>query len=284
VPVTNWNTTQINGVDYLVIDAASFRIPLDWDPSSNMFIAVAAPNGAVGNFPALVQGDPGVTPTIDTVIDFTALEYNDPTADSASWIQESTNTYQLVLNLHKGAPGAAGGTTLMSASDLVATGAVAGQMMIVNPSVNGFVLHNQLVGDRFVPATILSASSGNPAFTLATVTIAAQLFDWRPHVEGYCIFTGTGSDLQVDLVARLGVETSGSDVGRGTQPAGQYPAAHVLTAGPPPGVADSYDRVAAGVGPTTIYLRGERQSGGSTFTTSAATTRFSVEVRPVPGS
>jgi hypothetical protein len=279
--VTNWNTTTINGVNYLVIDVASFRIPLDWDPSSNMFIAVAAPNGAVGNFPALIQGAPGVTPTIDSVVNFTALDPSDPTPDSASWISEGNNLYQLVLNLHKGATGAAGGTTLHTAGDLGGS-LTPGQTIVVNATANGFTITPVKVGDRYIPASILSCPSGNTGYTLCAVTVPVLGFDWRPHVEGYCIVTGTGTDLQVDLVARLNNQTTGNDVGRATQPAGQYPAAHTLVAGPPPGSADAFDRITAGAGPTTIYLRVERQSGVSTFTTSAVTTRFSVEVRPVP--
>jgi hypothetical protein len=48
MPVTNWNTTTIDGKQYLVIDMAKLRVPLDWDPSSNVFLAVAAPDGVDG--------------------------------------------------------------------------------------------------------------------------------------------------------------------------------------------------------------------------------------------
>jgi hypothetical protein len=280
--VTNWNVTTINGVQYLVIDTASFRVPLDWDPSSNMFIAVAAPNGSLGNFPALVKGDPGDTPVIDTVINFTALDSTDPTPDSAAWTVEAPDLYQLNLALHKGAPGAAGGTTIMTATDLVATGAVSKQMIVVNPAANGFILMSQKVGDRYIPGTILSAPSGNPAYTLCAVPVPAQPFDWRPHVEGYTILTATGTDLQADLVVRLGVETSGSIVARGPGVAGQSPAVLSLASAPPAGSADGFDRVASGAGPTNVYLRVERQSGGSTFTTSNSTTLFAVRPMAVP--
>jgi hypothetical protein len=79
VTVTNWNVTTIDGQQFLVIDVAKIRVPLDWDPSSNVFIAVAAPTGGVLNYPVLAKGDPGVTPDIDTVINYTALSWDDPT-------------------------------------------------------------------------------------------------------------------------------------------------------------------------------------------------------------
>jgi len=93
--------------------------------------------------------------------------------------------------------------------------------------------------------------------------------------------TGTGTDVQVDLVARLDNATSGNIIGRGISRAGQYPPPIILTPGPPAGSVDGYDKVLAG-NAATIYLRAERQTGTDTFTTSASTTLFSVEVNPVP--
>ena len=284
-PATNWNVTTINGVQYLVISTAEFMVPLDWDPSSNMFIAVAAPNGGLGNFPALVQGAPGTAATLDNTINFTALAYSDPTPDSASFTTLGTGYYQLNLALHVGAPGASGTTSLIyptQASDLVGT-AAAGQIIVVNPTANGFVFAPQLCGDRFTPTTIANTPSGNPTYTLCSVGVPAQLFDWRPQVSGYCVVTGTDATPQVDLIARLNNATGGNEVGRATQAAAINPPTHVLSTGPPPGSADTYDRVYAG-NAATIYLRAERQSGSGTFTTASATTRFSVTVNPIPGS
>ena len=111
MPTTTWNTTTIGGKEYLVIDTEQFRVPLDWDASSNMFIAVASPTGGLGSFPALVKGDTGDPPTLDS-IDFTALEADDPTPDSATWDEISPGVYKLVLILHKGPQGIPGDTIL----------------------------------------------------------------------------------------------------------------------------------------------------------------------------
>jgi hypothetical protein len=173
--------------------------------------------------------------------------------------------------------------TIMTATDLVAGTPVTGQLIAVNAGANGFILEAQKVADRYIPGTILSAPSGNPSYTVCSVPIAAQPFDWRPECEGYNIVTATGPDLQADIVARLGTETSGSVVARGPGVAGVSPQVQSLVAAPPAGSADGFDRVAAGVGPTSVYFRVERQSGTSTFTTSASTTAFCVRPRPVPG-
>lgn len=280
--VTNWNITYINGKEYLVIDVAQFRIPLEWDPNSNMFIAVAAPTGGLGNFPALVKGDDGESPQIDTTINFTPLEWDDPTPNFASWSELSPNVYQLNLGLKTGQPGPDGLMDILEASDIVGT-PNAGDLLVINPSGNGFVYQSQKIGDRYYPATIRNTPSGNPAYTLCAITVPPQRFDWRPNVSGQTIITGTGPDVIVDLFARLNNETGGPICGTALGQAGVNPPTHVLVDGPPysPEVSDSYDRVPANTA-ATLYLRAERRSGGNTFTTQASSTRFRVRVEPIP--
>jgi hypothetical protein len=292
-PSANWNTTVIDGVNYLVVNTAQFRIPLDWDPSSNMFIAIAAPNAAVpigtGGFPALVTGAPGPAPNISDVINFTALAYGDSTPDSASFSVIGTNEYQLNLALHLGATGATGpSAAVMSASDVVGSGsATPTQMLVVNPTSNGFVYAPQRVGDRFVPASIASCPSGNAFYTLCSVPIPAQVFDWRPVVSGFVPVYPTGLDVTVDLVARLNNATTGNEVGRiaglpaGSWLTGPTPYTMSIESGPPPGSADSWDRVANGAA-ATVYLNLERQTGSATFTSTGSTSRFKVRVAPTP--
>lgn len=263
---------------------AKFRIPLDWDPSSNMFIAVAAPDGGVGGFPALVQGDPGDTPELDNNINFTALDWDDPTGDFASWTETAPNIYKLNLGLHTGEPGVAG-SSLLDPTDYGTP--LYKKILIVNAATTGFEYQTQKVGDRYIPASINNTPSGNSGFTLCPVGIPAQDFDWRPSVSGQCVITGTGTDVRVDMIARLSTvgisngETAGNIVGRAFGIAGQNPPTHILSSGPPAGSGDTYDKVLQG-NAATVYCRVERQSGIETFTTSNATTTFEVRVNPVP--
>lgn len=281
--VTSWTTTFIDGREYLVIEVAQFRVPLEWDPSSNMFFAVAAPDGGLGNFPALVQGDDGETPDIDSTINFTPLAWNDPTPDSASWTALGGNVYRLNLALHQGPQGEPGAFNLEDADNLVGT-MTPGRIIAVNLAGDGFEYVPQKVGDEYWPSLINNTPSGNPAFTLCAVPVPPQPFAWRPDVSGWCVIEGTGPNVQVDLVARLNDAAAGPVLGRGRWRAGvstdpMQPA--VLTSGPPPGSPPDYNRVEAGA-PATIYLRAERQSGSNTFTTSASATWFNVKVRPIP--
>lgn len=281
MPTTTWNTTTIDGVEYLVVEVTQFRIPLNWDPSSRMFIAVGAPTGGLGNFPALVKGDTGATPTLDTTINLTALEYDDTDPDSASLTLIAPDTYRLNLTLHKGEPGADGtSATIIDASDLTGT-PVAGKIIVVNATADGFEYATNKVGDRYVPASISNTPAGNATYTLCSVSIGAQGFDWRPEVSGQCIITGTGANVSVDLIARLNDPTSGNIVGRGFGLPGVGPGNVELSSGPPPGSSTAYDKVASNA-TAVIYLRAERQSGADTFTTLGATTWFKVKVEPVP--
>lgn len=279
MPSTTWNTTTIDGKDYLVIDTAQFRVPLDWDASSQMFIAVAAPTGGLGSFPALVKGDKGDTPTLAGV-DFTALEAEDPTPDSATWTEVSPGTYTLSLLLHKGPQGIPGDTTV-TPSDFGTP--VARRIPVVSDDLATFSLAPQLAGDRYIPGGISAAPSGNPNYTLATVSVPAQPFDWRPLCEGQSVITMTYWYTTVDLVARLNNETSGPVVARGFsyQPMGVLDRCPILSAAPPAGASNTYDKVSAGYA-ATLYLRAERQTGTGTFTTSASTTNFCVRVQPIP--
>ena len=288
MPTTTWNTTTINGKEYLVIDTAKFRIPLDWDPSSNMFFAVAAPDGGLGSFPALVKGDKGDAPTISGVI-LTSMNWDDPTPASATFTSTGPGVYTLNLALHEGEPGADGTATL----DPTAFGTpVSKKLLVVNPAANGFIYQTQKVGDRYYPTTINSVPSGNAAYTLCAVGVPAQDFDWRARCFGSVQVTGTGANVSVDLVARLNVEASGNVIARAFDTPGN---ALILTnfTHPPhvliPAVTTTdttagganYDKVNTGA-PATIFMRTERQSGTDSYTTSGTRTTFSVEVHPIP--
>lgn len=47
-PSVSWDIATIDGTEYLVIEAANFRIPLNFDSPSRMFFALAAPPSELG--------------------------------------------------------------------------------------------------------------------------------------------------------------------------------------------------------------------------------------------
>lgn len=284
MPVTNWNQTVIDGKTFLVIEVAQLRVPLDWDPSSNVFIAVAAPTGGVMDYPALVQGDDGATPDIDTVINFTALDFDDPDSESASWTETSPNIYKLNLKLRNGAPGL-DGNTVLDVGDF--TSPLPRQVIAVNDAGTSFILVSQKVGDCYIPTTINDTPSGNAAFTLAQVGISAQPWDWRPSATGQCQIIGVGTDVAVDLLVRLNSATAGNVVARAIgatelSATSHIHPTHVLSDAPNwTGYTSAYDKVVAGA-TASLFLRAERRTGTTTFTTSGVNTTFKVKVDPIP--
>lgn len=285
-PVVTWQQVTINGIQYLEINTALLRIPLDWDPSSGLFIAVGVPSGGFGNFPALVTGPAGPPPSFDSTINLTVLDWNDPSNDSAGLTLLGVNgaggpDYQASLVIHAGPPGEDGITTL----DPTAYGdPMTGFGLVYSAADGGFVYQAPLCGDRYIPATINSAPAGNPTYNLCAVAIPAQAYDWRPDIEGQSVVTASGgSNVAVDLVARLNNQSSGNVVGQGIGLAGAGPFQNVMSSGPPAGSTDSYDRVYAGAS-AVVYFNAERSSGTNTFTTSSASSQFCVKVRPIPGT
>lgn len=265
---------------------AKFRIPLDWDPSSNMFIAVAAPDGGLGNFPALVRGDDGAPPDIDNTILFTALEPTDTTADFASFNEIAPNVYQMSLGLHKGLKGDDG---VMVLNPLDYGTPVAGRTIVLNDTLDAFVYQAIKVGDRYRPAAFANAPSGNASYTLSAIPIAAQPWDYRPSLVGQCVITGTGADFQGNLVVRMSTagiangETAGPILASGFGPIGINASkiSTILSSAMAAGSSDTADKVLKG-NAATLYLRVERQAGANTFTTLGDTTLCEARVNPIP--
>lgn len=283
--VTNWTTAVIDGKNFLVIDVASFRIPLDWDPSSNMFIAVAAPDGGLGNFPALVKGENGDTPDIDLAVNLTALAWDDATPESADFTKTDDTTYQLNLTMRNGAPGA-DGTTTLDPTDYGTP--LAGRLLRVKSDLSGFEYTPMLVGDRIpAPSTIAHVPSGNAGYTVVALGFDAQPFDWRPEIEGQTVITYTGANCTTDFLARLSTvgtingETAGPMVAFGYGLPGPNPCIPVLSNAIPAGSSSTYDKVLAG-NTATVYVRTERRGGTDSYITSADTTIVGGRVMPAP--
>ncbi len=250
-------------------------MPAEFDPNSQVFVAVAPPDG-FANLPEPGGGSSSGVTSIASNVPITELEYNDPTAATATFTEITPGVYQLSMKSRKGTPGVAGTMTILSASDL--SGAhTPGYMFLVDPAGTGVVLSPVKLGAQYWPGAISNLADTG---TLCAVPVPAQPFDWRPRVYGQCQVTGGAADVRVDVIARLNTATTGDVVGRGFGQAGVNPPRNDLVNGVPKGSAATYGKVSAGAA-ANVYFRAEKQAGTSAFTASASTTEFFVEVAPL---
>lgn len=283
-----WPTVVYNGKEYWQVESLTL---LEKDPQGGVLYLVGVPNGSTGSVGPLVQGENGLPPILAPNELITEIEWDDPDPVTAVWniIDPGTPgvtgpTYQRTVVVRKAQPGVPGDTVLDPGDYGSPLG---GQILIVSPDGTSFVSGFQAVGDRYIPATLNQTAGGQATFTLGSIVVPPQPRDWRPEVHAACEITGTGPDVSVDLIARLGTtgisnpEQNGNVVGRAMGSRGQYPPMHTMVPGPPAGSADTYDRVIAGNN-AIIYLRAERQTGADTFVTTAARTLFWMKVNPIP--
>lgn len=270
-----WPIVAYQGVDYYQAQGL-FLVPVD--PTTGVAIIMLRKDGGIGTgFVGIEQGAPGVHSEIDEIINFTALAFGDPTPDSASWteIQPASDTnpqiVRLSLALHLGEPGTDGASVLNPASFGTP---VAKRMIVVKSDLSGFEYQPQKIADRRIPITMTGYSGGgNSTLTTFSVSTNAIPYDWRPELSGYAIVTGT--DAQVDLVARLNNETTGNIIAHcpGIAAPERLQFSDVLATGS----NDAFDKVAAGVA-ATVYVRVEKQGGAGNYTVADGDCRFKMKV------
>lgn len=266
------------------------NVVLEWafpfDPDSPMTI-LWAPAGGIGraNLPFILQGNNGQNALI-TSVDFTALEYDDPTPDTCSIVELSPGSdttpqvSKLVIAIHKGAPGDDGTITLDPADYGTA---VAGRILVVKDDLSGFQYAPQKAGGMYWPTSLTEAPSATTAgFTVATITVPPNTipFDWYPALTGQCIVSSTTADTAVDLVARLGT-VGGAVLGKCTGLPGLTDRL-ILPSGPDAGASLTVNKIAANA-TATILLRTEKTGGAGTYATGIVDdTRFNMVAVAVP--
>lgn len=250
---------------------------------------VLTPSGGFGTLPFFATGDPGLPPVFDSIT-VEEVEPGDPLPTPNPVVTPVSpggpgvaSHYTLKFYLHKGTAGSTGTFTIAGATDL--SGTPTDKYTLVYRNSDGkYVLTAQKIGDQYVPAAIAATSfSATPSRTLASVSIPAQPFDWRPRAFASTVVTGS-SDTRVDLIARVGDASTGAQVGFAKGVAGVAPPPMVLIPAAPAAsaVPGSYAKVAAGT-PTTVYLVAEQKapSSNSWSTPASPDTTFWVEVAPL---
>lgn len=240
------------------------------------------PDVGVSNLPALVTGPAGPPPTLRNV---TVNQVDAGVALPASSFT-STGTagqYDLVLYVNKGATGATGTTTISAAADVQGS-PTSGYTLAYSNALAKWVVSPALAGDIYSATTYSTVSASVAAqATLATITVPAQPFDWRPDVEGYATATG-GASSKVELGCYLNDAYTGNQVGYGPGVTGN---ASICTLQRAFGAAigtGSYGKILAGT-QATLYLVAKQVntlSSGETWSVQGSSVNFSAKVNPVP--
>lgn len=272
-----WRTEYRDGVRWLFCNLAELGFRLDDDgQASGMFLAVAAPLGGVaslGNI--LAKGDQGFSPSIE-MGSFTELDADDPTAAfiSLDLVAEATDVsgpvYALNGALHAGATGEAG--TVVFNPGAISEDPQLGWIPAVAPGLETFELVPQRVPTMHWPATVTDVPPGTTAgFTMTVIPIAAVPYDRYVIPAGTVqVAASSGSNLRVDLVARLNAD-DGVILGRDYGRAGASDKL-TLIGYPDAGTTSSATKLLANQ-PANVYIRTEKQSGSSSYSSLAGTGR-----------
>lgn len=271
----------VNG-DSIIISDATIELVNALNVETGVAYIIITPAGGVGQLPFLAVGDPG-QPSLFPDITLEQVPAGDPlpTPNPVSTLVDPGGAglpakYSLKFYLNKGDTGLTGSPSISGSSDLAASPALGAETdkfgIIYRSSDSMFVPTAQKVGNIYAPGSVIGATAydnTNPRL-LATITVAAQPFDWWPLVWAQCLVTGS-ADTRVDLVARLDDPASGAQVGYSKGMAGATPPVNVMIPAPPADqvLPGSYGKVSAG-NAATIYLRAEQKASSSNPWSTAA--------------
>lgn len=247
------------------------------------------PSGGTSNLPALVNGTPGLPPTLNVTVTTLAAG----ASATASLTQTNpggpgvASAYTLALGLPAGATGATGPSTTISTAPDVEGGPV-------GSATDGFTLYYVNADSKWkisapkVPSgpyiclnSSFTAYSGTAtSATIATIGVPALPYAWRPVISAGIYAQGT-VNTHVDCAVYLGSAT-GQQVGygMGQTGAGPYPVRVASAYGASVSGASTYGQVAANTA-ATFFLQA-LQINSTTDTWSTLNTNGFFTILAVP--
>lgn len=292
-----WVEHTWEGVEGWLWDGKLF-VEKNYDPETGIAVFFIAPPGGRASVPHMAKGPRGFTPIVDPTVIVTEIEHDSPDPVTSSWAiidpgdEETPPTIQETRTVRKAVPGDPGDFTMLDATDLVGS-PLAGYLPIyvadtglalggAANSTPGALWTPPKIGGVYWPEEIASVADGDNSKTLCPIPIPPQPFAYWPEAVGQSQVTGTGPNVRVDIIARVGNEFSGNEVARAFGRSGVTPPTHVLVEGPPAGSVSTYGRVAVNTA-ATVFVRAERQPGSSdSFSIPAEASRYCVKVHPLP--
>ncbi|MEX7470191.1 hypothetical protein AB4Z39_10810 [Mycobacterium adipatum] len=259
-------------------------------PQAGAATIIAMPPQGRAGFTAMAVGPPGQPPAwrhitpIAVPHDQSSLSGD---ADLAVPGDEDTPAqWDLSFEVPRGQPGDPGDMDFEDLNDVYGT-AAEGYVPTWSATAGGadtpgLVYTSAGHGGLYWPSSISNTTAANGQLrTVTSVQIPVQPFDWRPRVDAGCIISGT-VNTRPHLLARVGDASSGDIVGRAFTVPGVAVQNPPWMSGVPAGSDADHGVIAAGDGPTIIYLRAEEQASTvDNYTTTGSTTWFNVKVEKV---
>ena len=247
------------------------------------------PDCGMSNLPVLAAGDPGVPPTFRNINTNQVAAGTSCPASTWSLVSAGgpgvASVYDLDLYVNSGAQGIPGTFAIAGASDIAGT-LTDGFTLIWSASASKWeispVPRNRVYAA--VPVTGFMSYYGNAySSQMASLSIPAQPFNWRPVVSGYAKAQGT-ANTNVDLAAYLNSATSGIQVGYGYGvPASVPPPVTLVPSfGADISGSSTYGMVTAGTS-TNVVMVAKQTNTATTdpWSVNALYAAFTVEVVPV---
>jgi hypothetical protein len=245
------------------------------------------PSIGVTNLPALVQGDPGLPPTLRNITVNQVAAGTTPPASTWTLVTPGSpgvaSVYDLTLYVNQGADGISGSFTFSSATDL--KDPLNDKYIPVYSSADGF-WHNtpQRIVGIYEPSSFQNYAGNDAQATLAAFTIPKLPFDWRPVILGGFACPAGTANTHIDLTVNL-TSTTGDQFGYGPGTTGlNVPPVPVqtvygdsITAG-----TGAYAKVSAGSAANILFVA--RQTANTTDAWSVPNTpgRIGLTVGVVP--
>lgn len=250
------------------------------------------PSGGASNLPALVQGDPGLAPTLRNVTMNQVSAGTTPPASTWTLITPGSTgvapVYDLVLYVNSGATGSTGSSTNISSAPDVeggppGSGTDGYTLYWVNADAKWKISAPKRTSGPFsVPnSSFAAAYNGNAgSYSVASIGIPAQPYAWRPVVRAGLYATGT-INTHVDLVCRLNNSSTGDIVGYGLGQTGVGPYPIILQSAFGASISSgTYGQVAAGASATIFLLASQTASTTDNWQTVNTNGYFTVEAMP----
>lgn len=268
----------------LVISDVSLTFPEAFNPASGVAHIVITPAGGLSSLPVAIQGAPGLPPVIDSVT-VTQLPYG-TTLPSPDWTLVSAGSagvashYTLNLYVNSGATGPSGTFAIASGTDLSGTATSGYLLACSGTSPTAFTYAAPKVGDLYTSSVTTYSSLTTSSQTIATLTVPAQPWSWRPRIDAQVSLGGTANTL-VDLAVNAVTGSNTAQVGYGYGVSGAT--SSVVTATPNNvGASVSATVIPASTAATFNLLAKQLNSTADAWSVNGSRAAWSVQVCPVP--